>query len=742
MGRSLKDQRRYPCRCWKSDCSHEQRPIEVFVILGYPLCTEYCSLLSEVSHLFYFLVHSKLLWFTLIFLLISLSQFQMFLKHVCVAFCSEFWTVPRDADMPDRIESFAQDSQRERSRTPRELYGFPTWARPAQPSWPQPPPPPHFPPVQPRQLFPASQQFIPQSQPYTPPSTPIHSPPPTSSPARAYDLKINNTWTQDADHYDSTKQHGLELFRTIRASQFSSQMGIEGCDPLALPLSAMLYATTDHQSLRRLSHGRELYIIPTSDIASCIFMTKLNQELKRRGVDLDRASQTYCREQLQQTLDRSTAIQKAAEAIAQTIQRWIPIGTPDPTAHARIAELTNQLAAAHAELQRHNSPQTPQSCAPTLPATTPTSTSPILRSLHGQSPTNPPPETTFEPSTLLVQQTNANVDTIFQQHPVSKLNQKNYQQWIDSLAMDPAKKATVQKHIEKSLEWWRQQPDSAYNTLGRVAVGLGIPPQIIPSTTKSQDAAWEHLVRILVTAISMANWLGPRLQRSMQHRQLMQLLTQLHSMILVLALLTPFTPSISVQLFNHFRIAQTRLMILHVLHSPKTNTKLRSILQAAALHPDLWSGHTDAHPNFAQAFSNTRTTYLRFSHHTNFLPKFYVGSTEQNVLTREYNRYRKFLQLKSDRLVLCEVALRYWETFDLTFSFGLPFPFEPTQLIFEPMKRLSFKNGNHHSTFLSLTSSTTQERPSTSSTTGTVYTVWSSSCNQNQTDSPRTHFPL
>ena len=209
--------------------------------------------------------------------------------------------------MADRIENYTQDSQRDRSRTPRELYGFPTWARPAQSRWPQPPPPPHFPPVQPRQLFPATQPFIPQSQPYTPPSTPLPSPPPTSSPARAYDLKINNTWTQDTDHYDSTKQNGLELFRTIRASQFSSQMGIEGCDPLALPLSAMLYATTDHQSLRRLSHGRELYIIPTSDIASCIFMTKLNQELKRRGVDLDRASQTYCREQLQQTLDRSTA---------------------------------------------------------------------------------------------------------------------------------------------------------------------------------------------------------------------------------------------------------------------------------------------------------------------------------------------------------------------------------------------------------------------------------------------------
>ena len=360
--------------------------------------------------------------------------------------------------MADRIEDYTQPTQRDRSRTPQQLYKFPTWVRPSQPRWPQPPPPPHFPPAQPRQLFPPTQHFCPPTQPYSPPPTPTYNQPPTTQVARAYDLKINSNWTPDADHYDSTKQNGLELFRTIRASQFSSQLGIEGCDPLALPLSAMLYATTDHQSLRRLSHGRELYIIPTTDIASCIFMTKLNQELKRRGVDLDRASQTYCRDQLQQTLDRTTATQKAAEAIAQTIQKWIPLGTPDPQAHARIAELTNQLAAAQAELQRHSTPNTPQSTTPTVPATTPTTQSPIVRSLQGQPPSTPPPSAAFDPSTLLVQQSNHAVETMFEQHPVPKLNQKNYQQWLDTLSLDPAKKTTVQKNIEKALDWWRQQP--------------------------------------------------------------------------------------------------------------------------------------------------------------------------------------------------------------------------------------------------------------------------------------------
>ena len=87
----------------------------------------------------------------------------------------------------------------------------------------------------------------------------------------------------------------------------------------------------------------------------------------------------------------------------------------------------------------------------------------------------------------------------------------------------------------------------------------------------------------------------------------------------------------------------------------------------------LWSGHRQAHALVASTFFRTRTTYLRFSHHTNFLPKFYVGSTEQSVLDREYNRYRKFLQLRHDRLVLSEVALRYWEQNDNLFQWS-PIP--------------------------------------------------------------------
>eukprot|EP00435_Cladocopium_sp_Y103_P050657 s290_g15.t1 len=40
------------------------------------------------------------------------------------------------------------------------------------------------------------------------------------------------------------------------------------CDPLALPVAALLYQQADNFWLRKLAHGRELYLIPTGDIAA------------------------------------------------------------------------------------------------------------------------------------------------------------------------------------------------------------------------------------------------------------------------------------------------------------------------------------------------------------------------------------------------------------------------------------------------------------------------------------------
>ena len=131
-------------------------------------------------------------------------------------------------------------------------------------------------------------------------------------------------------------------------------------------------------------------------------------------------------------------------------------------------------------------------------------------------------------------------------------------------------------------------------------------------------------------------------------------------MILVVSLLTPFTMSARVSLFFAFRIIQTRLMLLSIVHGLSPNQKLKAILEGCANLDHLWGSTLEAHQRFSQAFFLPQSVYIRFTHIHNFQPKFYLGSALHHVLDREYSRTRKYCQLTHDRLVQAEPALRYW----------------------------------------------------------------------------------
>ena len=131
-------------------------------------------------------------------------------------------------------------------------------------------------------------------------------------------------------------------------------------------------------------------------------------------------------------------------------------------------------------------------------------------------------------------------------------------------------------------------------------------------------------------------------------------------MILVASLLTPFTMSDRVSLFFAFRIIQTRLMLLSIVHGLNPNQKLKAILEGCANLDHLWGSTLEAHQRFSQAFFLPQSVYIRFTHVHNFQPKFYLGSALHHVLDREYSRTRKYYQLTLDRLVQAELALRYW----------------------------------------------------------------------------------
>ena len=56
-------------------------------------------------------------------------------------------------------------------------------------------------------------------------------------------------------------------------------------------------------------------------------------------------------------------------------------------------------------------------------------------------------------------------------------------------------------------------------------------------------------------------------------------LQALHSMILAIYILTPFTMASTLSLFQGFRIIQTRMMVLSVIHGLRPNQQLKAILE-------------------------------------------------------------------------------------------------------------------------------------------------------------------
>ena len=131
-------------------------------------------------------------------------------------------------------------------------------------------------------------------------------------------------------------------------------------------------------------------------------------------------------------------------------------------------------------------------------------------------------------------------------------------------------------------------------------------------------------------------------------------------MILIIYILTPFTMTYSVHLFQCFRIIQTRMMVLAVIHGLRPNQKLKSILEGCTDLTHLWGSTLHAHNLFSTSFFQSQSVYIRFAHIVDMQPKFYIGSAMHHTLDREYSRSRKYLQLTNERLVQAELALRYW----------------------------------------------------------------------------------
>ena len=214
-----------------------------------------------------------------------------------------------------------------------------------------PPPPASW--GQQNQAWPRPSQYS-QNTP-TPPRTPSQpglGTTPTRTPSsggrtisgRIPSIQFGQHWKSDEEFYDNQEVNGLPLPRAIRSSSWSQLKDIEGCDPLTVPLSKLLYQGSENFWLRKLATGREVYVATMGEVSQVVFVSEILAQVRGRGIDLDRLSQNKA---LQDglTVDKKEAIQHLTKLLVDQMQKWLPVVQADSGSQHQIAALQAEIAA-------------------------------------------------------------------------------------------------------------------------------------------------------------------------------------------------------------------------------------------------------------------------------------------------------------------------------------------------------------------------------------------------------------
>ena len=310
----------------------------------------------------------------------------------------------------------------------------------------------------------------------------------TTDESRIYGFDLNPHWQEDQEHYDNQKINGLTFPRCIRPSAFTQKLDIEGCDPLKLPVAALLYQQANNFWLRKLAHGRELYLIPTGDIAAVVFMTELLTQLRNKGVDIDKVSSSKARQD-GKLMDKTNNTKYAAQQIADLIHSWVPTRTADPDTQHELTQLRSQLAQLRQQLG-----ETPGD--PSSPV--------LLRHQSMQLFYAVLRTQLLQPHRALIHPPfwlgTTVVNPWLTQNMPSTLAVRAFNKWLKDLNLSDAKRKVLTDNIAKTEEWWANQPAEALETVERVAVMMGIPVHLMG---KNYDAL--NLLRAMTAGISLTN---------------------------------------------------------------------------------------------------------------------------------------------------------------------------------------------------------------------------------------------
>lgn len=135
----------------------------------------------------------------------------------------------------------------------------------------------------------------------TPPSTQA---PQDNSPQHVVpnSVAIPPKWTPTADCYYSNTNLGVPVYRVIQPTAWSRRRGLQGQDPLSVPMAALArYGAEDH-SIRLLSQGKFTGIVPTRTVAESVFLSQMIKSLRDHNVDLDMAAEIHTKDRYQARL--------------------------------------------------------------------------------------------------------------------------------------------------------------------------------------------------------------------------------------------------------------------------------------------------------------------------------------------------------------------------------------------------------------------------------------------------------
>ena len=311
---------------------------------------------------------------------------------------------------------------------------------------------------------------------------------------RIPNIPMGQYWKPDEEHYDIQKLNGLTLPRTIRASSWTQLKDIEGCDPLTVPLSKLLYQGSENYWLRKLATGREVYVATMGEVSQVVFVSEILSQLRSRGIDLDKLAQHKALQD-GHALEKKEAIQSLAKQVGDQLQRWSPSIQADTSSQHKIAELEARLAALQAAANQSQAPAAghqaqAQASAPDAPSPPSRVQSPIEAAFQGQRPA------AFDPAQLLVSPGSNN--QWLENNMIDSLSDSKYKTWFKNLKLDNATRQTIERNIVAVDNWWRNQPEEAEATIHRVAVCSGIPPAKIKSGQNEN-----LLMKVLTVALTM-----------------------------------------------------------------------------------------------------------------------------------------------------------------------------------------------------------------------------------------------